>query len=427
MDRRVFLKGGVGLMAAGAMAAAARISPAWAAAQEPSNIRNFHPEMRYRPHGLTGVAVSALGFGMLRLPLLADGKTVDEARTIAMLRHAIDHGLNYVDTGYVYLGGQSEAVTGKALAGGYRDRIWLTSKSPWWIMERPEDFERFFDESRRRLQTDVIDFYHIHMIMHRGWKEKVVPFRLIDRMMELKARGAIRFAGFSFHDGAPLFKRVVDANPGWDFCLIQQNYLDTEHEAGLVGLNYAAANGMGVSIMEPLRNGFLVKPPAMVQAVLDAAPRRRPPVEWAFDYLWNRPEVSVVVSGMASMQNVRDNLAYAGRSAPGMLDAEDRAVIGRAARAYRSAPGTIPCTGCYNCIPCPQNVAIGYLFNMVFNQYKADGDKARAHRLVNYSMSPVQRGDRPGACNECGQCLPKCPQGINIPEELKRVRRELEL
>ncbi len=427
MDRRAFLKGGAGLMAAGAMAAAARISPAWAAAQEPSNIRNFHPEMRYRPHGLTGVAVSALGFGMLRLPLLADGKTVDEARTIAMLRHAIDHGLNYVDTGYVYLGGQSEAVTGKALAGGYRDRIWLTSKSPWWIMERPEDFERFFDESRRRLQTDVIDFYHIHMIMHRGWKEKVVPFRLIDRMMELKARGAIRFAGFSFHDGAPLFKRVVDANPGWDFCLIQQNYLDTEHEAGLVGLNYAAANGMGVSIMEPLRNGFLVKPPAMVQAVLDAAPRRRPPVEWAFDYLWNRPEVSVVVSGMASMQNVRDNLAYAGRSAPGMLDAEDRAVIGRAARAYRSAPGTIPCTGCYNCIPCPQNVALGYLFNMVFNQYKADGDKARAHRLVNYSMSPVQRGDRPGACNECGQCLPKCPQGINIPEELKRVRRELEL
>ena len=427
MDRRAFLKGGAGLMAAGAMAAAARISPAWAAAQEPSNIRNFHPEMRYRPHGLTGVAVSALGFGMLRLPLLADGKTVDEARTIAMLRHAIDHGLNYVDTGYVYLGGQSEAVTGKALAGGYRDRIWLTSKSPWWIMERPEDFERFFDESRRRLQTDVIDFYHIHMIMHRGWKEKVVPFRLIDRMMELKARGAIRFAGFSFHDGAPLFKRVVDANPGWDFCLIQQNYLDTEHEAGLVGLNYAAANGMGVSIMEPLRNGFLVKPPAMVQAVLDAAPRRRPPVEWAFDYLWNRPEVSVVVSGMASMQNVRDNLAYAGRSAPGMLDAEVRAVLGRAARAYRSAPGTIPCTGCYNCIPCPQNVAIGYLFNMVFNQYKADGDKARAHRLVNYSMSPVQRGDRPGACNECGQCLPKCPQGINIPEELKRVRRELEL
>ncbi len=427
MDRRAFLPGGAGLMAAGAMAAAARISPAWAAAQEPSNIRNFHPELRYRPPGLTGVAVTALGFGMLRLPLLADGKTVDEARTIAMLRHAIDHGLNYVDTGYVYLGGQSEAVTGKALAGGYRDRIWLTSKSPWWIMERPEDFERFFDESRRRLQTDVIDFYHIHMIMHRGWKEKVVPFRLIDRMMELKARGAIRFAGFSFHDGAPLFKRVVDANPGWDFCLIQQNYLDTEHEAGLVGLNYAAANGMGVSIMEPLRNGFLVKPPAMVQAVLDAAPRRRPPVEWAFDYLWNRPEVSVVVSGMASMQNVRDNLAYAGRSAPGMLDAEDRAVIGRAARAYRSAPGTIPCTGCYNCIPCPQNVAIGYLFNMVFNQYKADGDKARAHRLVNYSMSPVQRGDRPGACNECGQCLPKCPQGINIPEELKRVRRELEL
>ena len=426
MDRRTFLKGGAALAVAPAVAAVAGLSPAWAAAQDPARIRNSHPEMRYRPHGLTGVAVSALGFGMLRLPMLADGKTVDEGATIAMLRHAIDHGLNYVDTGHVYLGGQSEAVTGNALAGDWRDRVWLTSKSPWWIMERPEDFGTFFDESRRRLKTDVIDFYHIHMIMHRGWKDKVVPYRLAEKMQDLKAQGKIRFAGFSFHDGVPLFKRVVDAAP-WDFCLIQQNYLDTEHEAGLVGLNYAAANGMGVSIMEPLRNGFLVRPPERVQAVLDAAPVRRPPVEWAFDYLWNKPEVSVVVSGMGSMDNVRDNLAYAGRSAPGMLDAGDRAVIGRAAAAYRASPGAIPCTGCYNCIPCPRNVAIGYLFNMVFNQYKADGNKARAHRLVNYSMSPVQRGDKPQACNDCGQCLPKCPQGINIPAELRRVREELDL
>lgn len=426
MDKRTFLKGGAGLMAASALAYAARLSPAWAASQEPANVRNFHPDMRYRPHGLTGVAVSALGFGMLRLPLLADGKTVDEKQCIDMLRYAIDHGLNYVDTGYVYLGGQSEAVTGKALAGGYRDRVWLTSKSPWWLMERPEDFEKFFDESRRRLNTDVIDFYHVHMIMHRGWKDKVVPFGLMDKMQALKAQGKIRFAGFSFHDGVPLFKRVVDACP-WDFCLIQQNYLDTEHEAGLVGFNYAAANGMGISIMEPLRNGFLVKPPAAVQSVLDAAPTKRSPVEWAFDYLWNKPEVSVVVSGMGNTDNVRENLAYAGRSAPGMFNAKDRAVMGKAAKAYRSAPGVIACTGCYNCIPCPQNVAIGYLFNMVYNQFKADGDKARAHRLVNYSMSPVLRGDRPGACNGCGQCLSRCPQGIDIPAELGRIRKELEI
>lgn len=428
MNRRMFLKSATALAATGGLlGGAGSLSQAWAKSQDTKNIRNYHQEMQYRPHGLTGVSVSALGFGMLRLPMLADGKTVDEAQSIRMVRHAIDNGLNYVDTGYVYLGGQSELVTGKALAGGYRDRVYVTSKSPWWIMERPEDFERFFDESRRRLQTDVIDFYHIHMIMHRAWKEKVLPFKLIEKIETLKAQGKIRFSGFSFHDNVTLFKRVVDANPDWNFCLIQQNYLDTEHEAGLLSLKYAAARGMGVSIMEPLRNGFLVNPPKEVRAVFDAAPRKRPPVEWAFDYLWNMPEVSVVLSGMGSMQNVADNLSYARRSGPGMLDGEDVAVIGRAARRYRSYPGVIPCTGCYNCIPCPRNVAIGYLFNMVYNQYKADGDIARAHRLVRYSMSPIQRGDTPQVCDDCGQCLPKCPQGINIPEELKKVQRELEI
>ncbi len=427
MDRRTFLKGSAALATAGSVLGAASISDIRAAAQRPENIRNYHPDMRYRPYGLTGVGVSALGFGMLRLPMLADGKTVDEAQTIRMVRHAIDHGLNYVDTSYVYLDGQSENVTGKALSGGYRDRVYVTSKAPWWLMERPEDFERFFDESRRRLQTDVIDFYHIHMIMHRAWKEKVIPFRLIEKIERLKAQGKIRFSGFSFHDNVTLFKKIVDANADWNFCLIQQNYLDTEHEAGLVSLKYAAARGMGVAIMEPLRNGFLVTPPPRVQAIFDAAPHRRPPVEWALDYLWNMPEVSVVLSGMGSLQQVRENLSYASRSAPGMLDAEDVAVIGRAARQYRAFDGVIPCTGCYNCIPCPQNVAIGYLFNMVYNQYKADGDISRARRLVRYSMSPVQRGDTPQACDNCGQCLPKCPQGINIPEELKRVQRELRL
>ena len=185
MDRRSFLKAGT-LSTIAIAGLAAGLSPAWAAAQEPANVRNYNPNMRYRPHGLTGASVSALGFGMLRLPMLADGKTVDEAQTIDMVRHAIDNGLNYVDTGYVYLGGQSEAVTGKALANGYRDKVYLTSKSPWWIMERPEDFERFFDESRKRLGTDHIDFYHIHMIMHRGWKEKVLPFKLIDKINNLK-------------------------------------------------------------------------------------------------------------------------------------------------------------------------------------------------------------------------------------------------
>lgn len=432
MERRNFIKSAVALTAATALQAGgaqqlqAAEKTAPLAPEQQARIRNFNPQMPYRPMGKTGIDVSALGFGMLRLPMLADGKTVDAPTSIALLRRAIEQGLNYVDTGHVYLGGQSEEVTGQALAGGWRDRVYVTSKSPWWIMERPEDFERLFDISRKRLQTDVIDFYHLHMLMHRGWNEKVIPFKLMDKIEKLKQDGKIRYSGFSFHDSATLFKKIVDANPHWDFCLIQQNYLDTEHEAGLVGLKYAAARGMGVSIMEPLRNGFLVNPPAEVRAVFAAAAHQRSPVEWALDYLWNMPEVSVVVSGMSAAQHVTDNLAYAGRSAVNMLNVDDRAVLGQAARQYRSYAGSVPCTGCYNCIPCPRNVAIGYLLALVYNQYKADGDKQRAQRLMQYSMSPVLRGDKASACDGCGQCLPKCPQGINIPAVLQRVRDELE-
>lgn len=428
MNRRKFLKSAAIVGAAGALMGADIPVPHASQgkpAADPATIRNYHPGMRYRPMGGTGVHVSALGFGMLRLPMLEDRKTVNQDLSVQLVRHAVDNGLNYVDTAHVYLGGQSELTVGKALAGGYRDKVYVTSKSPWWSMERPEQFERFFDESRKRIGTDVIDFYHLHMLMHRAWREKVVPFKLIEKIEKLKAQGKIRFSGFSFHDGVPLFKTIVDANPHWDFCLIQQNYLDTEHEAGIVGLKYAAARGMGVSIMEPLRNGFLVSPPKEVRAVFEAAPVKRSPVEWAFSYLWNMPEVSVVVSGMNAMQQVADNLDSAGRSSVGMLSREDVTVLGRAARRYREYDGVVPCTGCYNCIPCPKNVAIGYILNMVWNQYKAEGNKERALGLYNNSMSPVQRGNKASFCDGCGQCIPKCPQKINIPVELKKVRDAL--
>lgn len=423
MNRRAFIKN-----CAVATALASALSPAWANAQNSSKIRNYQPLMQYRPHGCTGALVSALGFGMLRLPRQADGKKVDEQKSINLLRYAIDHGVNYVDTAWIYLGGQSELATGKALANGYRDKVYLTSKSPWWVMERPEDFEKFFDESRRRLQTDHIDFYHIHMLMHRGWREKAIPFKLIDKINKLKSDGKISYAGFSFHDGLPLFKMIVDANPEWDFCLVQHNILDREYEAGVAGLDYAAAKGMGISIMEPLRNGDLVKPPKEVMAIYDSAPEKRTPVEWAFDYLWNKPEISVVVSGMNSLENVDDNLAYAAKSRPGMLTPEDLAILGKAASTYLSYPGSNACTGCYQCIPCPQNVAIGYLLHRVYNQYKAvpDADRLKMLTSPTGAMSPIQRGLGPSACNNCGQCLPKCPQGVNIPYELAKMKADID-
>ena len=379
-------------------------------------ILNYKSSMQYRPMGRTGVQVSALGFGMLRLPMLANGN-VDFDRSVAMVHRAI--------AGRVYLNGQSEQAVGKVLAGGWRDRVYVTSKSPWWAMERPEDFDKFFDESRRAIGTDVIDFYHIHMIMHRGWNEKVIPYKLIEKMEKLKADGKIRFMGFSFHDRLQLFKKVVEASPAWDFCLIQHNYLDYEYEAGVLGPKYAAANGMGVAVMKPVRTGFLAHLPQSMRDALRSTGVVKPDAEWALDYLWDIPEVSVAVSGMNSMDDVEANLKYASKARPNMLTPDERKALGAAIRAFRETPGHIDCTGCYQCIPCPHNVAIGYIFAYVYNNYLVHKNLDRALADYTISMSPIQRGAPASACVNCGACLEKCPQGLDIPKLLARVKQTM--
>lgn len=427
MNRREFLKSAALVTAAGAVFGKGALlkGTETVKAKAAGPVLNFNPRMQYRPMGRTGVNVSALGFGLLRLPMLGDGKTVDFDQSVAMIHRAIEGGVNYIDTGRVYLGGQSEAVAGKALKGKWRDRVYVTSKSPWWIMEAPEDFEKLFDESRRTMGCDVIDFYHIHMIMHRAWKEKVIPFKLIDKIMKLKEQGKIRFAGFSFHDRLQLFKEVVESAP-WDFCLIQHNYLDYEYEAGCLGPKYAAASGMGLAVMKPLRTGFLANLPHSMRTALRSTGIEKTDTEWALDYLWDIPEVSVAVSGMGSMADVEANLRYASKAKPDMLAPDERKALGAAIQAYRRTPGHIDCTGCYQCIPCPHNVAIGYIFAYVYNNYRVHRDKRRAISDYTVSMSPIQRGAPASACVNCGACLAKCPQKLNIPELLKRVRNDLE-
>ena len=428
MDRRDFIKRTLAAAAVGAVtgpAAVAREAGKQAEkAEMQKNILNYNPQMRYRPMGRTGIMVSALGFGMLRLPTDSSGK-VDFGQTTPMVRRAIEGGVNYIDTGRVYLGGQSEQAVGKALAGGWRDRVYVTSKAPWWEMQSEADFDRLFDESRRTIGTDVIDFYHIHMIMHRGWKEKVLPYKLIEKMERLKAQGKIRFMGFSFHDSLKLFKEVVEYTPAWDFCLIQHNYLDYEYEAGVLGPKYAAANGMGLAVMKPVRTGLLANLPPEMRAALASTGISKPDAEWALDYLWDIPEVSVAVSGMGSMADVEANLKYASKAAPDMLSPAEREALGAAIRAYRSAPGHIDCTGCYQCIPCPHNVAIGYIFAYVYNNYLVHHNLGRAMADYTVSMSPVQRGDPASSCVGCGACLPKCPQHLDIPALLKRVEETM--
>ena len=428
MDRRDFIRRTIAAAAVGAVtgpAAMARKAEKQAEkAEMANNILNYNPQMRYRPMGRTGVMVSALGFGMLRLPTDGSGR-VDFDQTTPMVRRAIEGGVNYIDTGRVYLGGQSEQAVGKALAGGWRDRVYVTSKAPWWEMQSEADFDRLFDESRRAIGTDVIDFYHIHMIMHRGWKEKVLPYKLIEKMERLKAQGKIRFMGFSFHDSLKLFKEVVEYTPAWDFCLIQHNYLDYEYEAGVLGPKYAAANGMGLAVMKPVRTGLLANLPDVMRRALASTGVNKPDAEWALDYLWDTPEVSVAVSGMGSMADVEANLKYAAKAAPNMLSPAEREALGAAIKAYRSVEGHIDCTGCYQCIPCPHNVAIGYIFAYVYNNYLVHRNLDRAMADYTVSMSPVQRGDPASSCVGCGACLPKCPQHLDIPSLLARVKETM--
>ena len=330
MDRRDFIKSGLLAAAVGAIngpKAIAHEAERQAKRELLSkDILNYNPQMQYRQMGRTGVNVSALGFGMLRLPMRNGHADFDQ--TTPMVRRAIEGGVNYIDTGRVYLGGESEQAVGKALAGGWRDRVYVTSKMPWWEMQSADDFENFFDQSRRVIGTDVIDFYHIHMIMHRAWKDYVLPYKLIEKMERLKAQGKIRFMGFSFHDSLQLFKRVVEYTPAWDFCLIQHNYLDYEYEAGVLGPKYAAVNGMGLAVMKPVRTGFLANLPQSMRDALASTGIHKPDTEWALDYLWDIPEVSVTVSGMGSMADVEENLKYAAKARPNMLSPAERGGLG---------------------------------------------------------------------------------------------------
>ena len=427
MDRRKFLKTCALTTAAAGMGAAATTANAQPSTRTPaadtSRIRNYQVDMPYRRMGRTGIMVSALGFGMLRLPMLEDRKTVDEKKTIEMLRYGIDHGINYVDTARGYLGGQSERAVGKALAGGYRDRVYLATKLNLGGMKSEADFQRMFDTSRRELGTDVIDFYLLHHVTTRTWNGSVLPYRVLEKVERCMAEGSIRHIGFSFHDNFAFFKHVLDFYPGWDFCQLMENYLDTEYEAGFLGMKLAYERGLAVNCMEPLKAGFVVNPPKKVREVFEAAKTKRTPIEWAFDYLWSMPEPGVVISGMSNIDQVQENLSYAKKSHIGMLGWEDHMVLGEAAKRYREFEGVTACTGCNNCAPCPKLVAIGSLIGQMWYIYKVTGNKKAAQAY--YNNVPYPRGVNADACDGCGECLPKCPMHVDIPKVLKEMRAEL--
>jgi predicted aldo/keto reductase-like oxidoreductase len=378
--------------------------------------------MQYRKFGKLDWQCSALGFGAMRLPVKGKdptGSDIDEPLAVEMIRLAIDRGVNYLDTAYPYHGGQSEIVVGRALRDGYRQKIRLATKLPSWLVKTADDFDRILNEQLEKLQTERIDFYLLHGLNRFSWP-KLRELSVLPWAERVMAEGKIGHLGFSFHDDLEVFRQIVDDYDRWTFCQIQYNYMDIEFQAGTKGLKYAADRGLAVVIMEPLRGGQLSKePPETVKAIWESSPKRRSPADWALQWLWNQPEVSIVLSGMTALKQVEENLASAGRSAVGSIDDQDLAMVAAAREKYRQL-SPIPCTGCNYCLPCPNKVNIPHAFRH-YNDAMMYSDP-RTARFRYRQESKKALADQ---CLECGECEEKCPQKIPIAEWLKKVHEYL--
>ncbi|HML05092.1 MAG TPA: aldo/keto reductase [Methanobacterium sp.] len=379
--------------------------------------------MLYRTFGKTGEKVSILGFGCMRLPVIDGNPTkINEPLAMEMLNYAIDNGVNYIDTAYPYHGtsaiegGMSEIFVGNALKDGYRDEVYLSTKLPSWLVQKKEDLNYYLDEQLKRLQTDSIDFYLLHGLGVNTWGN-LTDLDVLEFLDSALEDGRIKYAGFSFHDEIELFKEIVDSY-GWSFCQIQFNYMDQEFQAGKEGLEYAAAKNMGIAIMEPLRGGCLTKNlPEDIQAIWNRAPVKRSPAEWALRFLWDKPEINVVLSGMNAMEDVVENVRIAENGRPDSLTDEERNLIEEVKDTY-SERIHVSCTACGYCVPCPKGVDIPLNLNLLNDLYIYQNMEKPAG---NYSFLTAKQASA-AFCDECGECEEKCTQSIQIREYLKEAR-----
>jgi predicted aldo/keto reductase-like oxidoreductase len=374
--------------------------------------------VKYRTFGRTGWSASALGFGCMRLPTRGATQDIDEPNAIRIIRHAVDAGVNYIDTAWPYHGKMSESLVGKALNDGYRSRVKIATKLPTWLVNEPADFDRYFNEQLAKLQTDRIDLYLLHALGKKSW-EKIRGQGVLEWATREKENGRIGWIGFSFHDDYPAFQEIVDAWDGWTFCQIQYNYMNTATQAGTKGLLHAAASGLAVVIMEPLLGGGLSNPPPAIQSLWNTAARKLSPSEWALQWLWNKPEVSVVLSGMSAMTHVEENLAAAERSGTGSISPAEEELIGHVAAAYENLR-PIPCTQCNYCMPCPSGVNIPRNLELYNSRVSYNAlDQARGH------WGFMKQGERASACTACLECEEKCPQNIVVHEWMTCIAKEM--
>ena len=378
--------------------------------------------MQYRNYGKLGYQVSAFGMGCMRLPrIITNGQAVvDREKAYEMIRYAADNGVNYFDTAYGYHNTTSEEVLGEALEGGRREKVKIATKQPLGVMKTQDDIRKNLEATLRKLRTDYIDVYLIHGIGAGSWEE-IKKRKIIEEYEKFRSEGLIRAIAFSYHGAYSCFKEVLDFYD-WGMCQVQQNMVDIEREVTEEGIRQAGKKGCALVIMEPIRGGNLAVPPAPIQAIYDEYPVNRSAVEWAFRHVIDYPEVSTILSGVSTLEQLKEDIAIFSRpdAVPGCLSGEEKAIIARVREKYQSL-ASIPCTGCEYCLPCPQGVNIPQVFSK-YNDGVMFGTYEPARR--GYFFQTRFKSDA-SLCTECGACEPKCPQHIAVTQELKTAHEKL--
>ncbi|WP_027637987.1 aldo/keto reductase [Clostridium cadaveris] len=370
--------------------------------------------MLYRNYGKTNEKVSTLGFGLMRLPL-SDGK-IDRSKSSELLDYAISRGLNYLDTAYPYHNGESEEFLGEYLKSrNIREKIFIATKLPSFLIKTRDDFEKYFNEQMKKLQLDYVDFYLVHAL-NKEYFENVKSLGVFEFLDSLKAQGKIKHVGFSFHDKLEVFKEIVDSYP-WEFCQIQYNILDANYQAGEEGLKYATDRGLGLAVMEPLRGGRLASNvPKDIKELWDSAEVKRTPAQWAFKYLWNNENVDVVLSGMNDFDQIKDNIDTAETTDANSLSHSETELIEKVKEKYISKI-KVNCTACRYCMPCPMGVNIPKAFDYLNNASLFDDLSTFKE---NYIKS-LKDKESPVNCIKCGKCETICPQHIEIRKSLEET------
>lgn len=375
--------------------------------------------MIYRANPRNQEQLSILGYGCLRFSRKGTG--IDQAKAEQEMKIALAHGVNYFDTAYTY--GGSEVCLGKFLAKGYRDQVNIATKLPHYYIKKEEDIERYFREQLERLQTDHVEYYLMHMLNDIAAWERLQSLKITEWIADKKAQGQIQNIGFSFHGNTENFLKILEAYD-WDFCQIQYNYMDEHSQAGRKGLKRAHEKGMAVIIMEPLRGGRLVQGlPKSAVKLLEREEPRRSPAEWGLRWLWNQPEVTVVLSGMNDSLQVEENVRIASQTEAGCMDSHELEVIEKV-KAEINHCMRVPCTGCGYCMPCPGGVDIPGCFSAYNTRYTDSWFQG----MKAYVMCTTLKTNPTNAskCLKCGKCEQHCPQSIAIRSELEQVKKHME-